>query len=530
MEFFGFELKRKKDEFIDSVVAPPIDDGSTLVASQAGYYAQTLNTDTQITNESDLLKKYREIAGYTEVDAAIEDIVNEAIVSDDDEQVVTLNLEDLKLSDSIKKKINDEFAEVLRLMAFNTKGHDIFRSWYVDGRVHYQLLLDETSPKAGIKELRYIDAMKIRKVKEVKKERDKKTGIDIIKGVDEYYVYNEKGIQNNTTQGVKLSADSVVSCTSGQVDQAKNIVLSHLHKAIKPVNQLKMIEDSLVIYRVSRAPERRIFYIDVGNLPKVKAEQYIRDIMNKYRNKLVYDASTGEIKDDRKHLSMLEDFWMPRREGGKGTEITTLPGGQSLGQLEDVEYFKQKLYQSLNVPLSRLTQDGGVFNVGKSAEISRDEIKFAKFISRLRSRFSNLFSEILRVQLVLKGVIRADEWDELASAIRYSYNRDNYYAELKENEVLAGRLAMLQQIDMFVGKYYSKQYTREKILRLTEEEIKEIEAQLETEREEDYSLADHQGTISGVTQTAQQTYLQQNAPPEAQEAAPSKSANVPTKE
>lgn len=453
MEFFGFELKRKKEEFVDSVVAPPIDDGSTLVASQAGYYAQTLNTDTQITTESDLLKKYREISSYTEVDAAIEDIVNEAIVSDDAENVVELNLEDLKLSDSIKKKINDEFDNVLRLMAFNVKGHDIFRGWYVDGRIHYQLLLDETNPKIGIKELRYIDAMKIRKVKEVKKERDKKTGIDIIKGVDEYYVYNEKGIQNNTTQGVKLSADSVVSCTSGLVDQGKNIVLSHLHKAIKPTNQLKMIEDSLVIYRVSRAPERRIFYIDVGNLPKIKAEQYIRDIMNKYRNKLVYDASTGEIKDDRKHMSMLEDFWMPRREGGKGTEITTLQGGGNLGQLEDVEYFKQKLYQSLNVPLSRLTQDGGVFNVGKSAEISRDEIKFAKFISRLRSRFSNLFSEILRVQLVLKGIIRADEWDEISSGIRFTFNRDNYYAELKENEVLAGRLAMLTQIDMFVGKY-----------------------------------------------------------------------------
>lgn len=531
MNFFGFEIKRKKDDSaLESVVAPPVDDGATLVSTAAGYYAQTINLDAVINNENDLLRKYREVAGYPEVDNAIEDILNEAIIVEDNEPVVTLDLEDLKVSENIKKKVTEEFSTVLDLLGFNEKGHDIFRLWYVDGRIHYQILIDDKNVKSGIQELRYVDSMKIRKIKEVKKEKDKRTGIETVKEIQEYYVYNEKGITSSNAQGVKLSKDSVVSCNSGLIDQGLNMVLSHLHKAIKPANQLKMIEDSLVIYRVSRAPERRIFYIDVGNLPKIKAEQYVRDIMNKYRNKLVYDANTGEIKDDRKHMSMLEDFWMPRREGGKGTEITTLPGGQSLGQLEDVEYFKQKLYQSLNVPLSRLTQDGGVFNVGKSAEISRDEIKFAKFISRLRSRFSNLFSEILRVQLVLKGVIRADEWDELASAIRYSYNRDNYYAELKENEVLAGRLAMLQQIDMFVGKYYSKQYTREKILRLTEEEIKEIESQLEAEREEDYSLADHQGTISGVTQTAQQTYLQQNAPPEAQEAAPSKSANVPTKE
>lgn len=530
MEFFGFELKKKKDDILDSVVAPPIDDGSTLVASQAGYYAQTLNTDTQITTENDLLKKYREIAGFTEVDAAIEDIVNEAIVVEDSDPVVQLNLEELKLSDSIKKKIHDEFDNVLSLLGFHVKGHDIFKSWYVDGKIHYQLLLDEASPKSGIKELRYIDATKIRKVKEVKKERDKATGVEIIKAVDEYYVYNDKGIHNNTAQGIRLSADSVVSCTSGIVDSGKNMVLSHLHKAIKPVNQLKMIEDSLVIYRVSRAPERRIFYIDVGNLPKVKAEQYIRDIMNKYRNKLVYDANTGEIKDDRKHMSMLEDFWMPRREGGKGTEITTLQGGSNLGQLDDVEYFKQKLLQSLNVPMSRQSQEGGLFNMGKGAEISRDEVKFSKFVGRLRARFSGLFSEILRVQLVLKGVIRPDEWDEINAALRYDYNKDNYYAELKENEILAGRLAMLQQLDPFVGKYYSKKYTQETILRLSEEEIEEMEQDIEAEREHDYSLADHQGTVAGVTQTAQQTYLQQNAPPEAQEAPPSQSANTPTKE
>ena len=517
MDFFGFEIKRKKTE-IDSVVAPPIDDGSTLISTQAGYYAQTLNTDTQITTENDLLKKYREIAGFTEVDAAIEDIVNESIVSEESEKVVELNLDELKLSDSIKKKFHDEFDNVLSLLAFHRKGHDIFRNWYVDGRVHYQILLDDKDTKSGIKELRYIDSTKIRKVKEVKKERDKKTGIDVVKSTEEYYVYNDKGIVNNTTQGVKLSADSVVSCTSGLVDQGKNMVLSHLHKAIKPVNQLKMIEDSLVIYRVSRAPERRIFYIDVGNLPKVKAEQYVRDIMNKYRNKLVYDANTGEIKDDRKHMSMLEDFWMPRREGGKGTEITTLPGGGSLGQLDDVEYFKQKLYQSLNVPLTRLTQDGGMFNVGKSAEISRDEIKFSKFISRLRSRFSMLFSEILRVQLILKGIIRADEWDTISSQIRYSFNYDNYYAELKETEIISGRVAMLTQLDPFAGKYYSKRYIQEEILRLTDEQIKKMETEIEAEKQQEFVDADHQGTVAGVTQTAQQVHLQKNAPPETQEA------------
>lgn len=522
MDFFGFEIKRKKDDVIDSVVPPPIDDGSTLIASQAGYYAQTLNTDTQITTENDLLKKYRDISSYTEVDAAIEDIVNEAVVSDDKEKVVELNLDDLKLSDSIKKKFNDEFDNVLSLLGFNTKGHDIFRSWYVDGRIFYQVLIDEANTKQGIQELRYVDATKIRKVKEVKKERNKKTGVEVITDVQEYYIYNEKGINNNASQGVKLGVDSVVSCNSGLIDQGKNMILSHLHKAIKPVNQLKMIEDSLVIYRVSRAPERRIFYIDVGNLPKIKAEQYIRDIMNKYRNKLVYDAATGEIKDDRKHMSMLEDFWMPRREGGKGTEITTLQGGGNLGQLDDVEYFKQKLYQSLNVPLSRLTQDGGVFNVGKSAEISRDEVKFSKFISRLRTRFSMLFLEILRVQLILKGVIRADEWDDISQQIRFDFNKDNYYSELKENEVLAGRLAMLTQLDPFVGKYYSRSYVQEEILRLTEDEIDEMQKQIEAEKEQEFTDADHQGTISGVTQTAQQNYLQQNAPPETQEAPTSK--------
>jgi len=518
MQFFGFEIKRKSQDELDSVVSPPTDDGSALIATQAGYYAQTLNTDTIIQSDTDLLKKYREMAGYTEVDAAIEDIVNEAIVTEAEESPVKLNLDKLKLSDNVKKKFREEFDNVLNLLTFESKGHDIFRQWYVDGRTYYQILLDENNLKQGIKELRYIDSLKIRKVKEVKKERDKASGTEIIKKVDDYYLYNDKGVFNTASQGIRLSADSVVSCTSGLVDPQKNMVLSYLHKAIKPVNMLKMLEDSLVIYRVSRAPERRIFYIDVGNLPKIKAEQYIRDIMNKYRNKLVYDANTGEIKDDRKHMSMLEDFWMPRREGGKGTEITTLQGGQSLGQLEDVDYFKKKLLESLNVPMSRQSQEGGMFNMGKGAEISRDEVKFAKFVGRLRARFSNLFMDLMRVQLILKGIIREDEWDEIKKSIKFDFNKDNYYQELKDNEIINGRVAMVAQMDSFVGKYYSREYIQTKILRLTEEEIQNIQTQIETEKDLDIVGAEHQGLVSGVTQTAQQNYLQQNAPPETQEA------------
>lgn len=520
MNFFGFELKRNKKASEDpqSVVNPTVEDGSTLVASQAGYYAQTLNMDTVIQSDTDLIKKYREISGYVEVDGAVEDIINEAIVVENNESPIKINLDKLNLSDNIKNKFTEEFENVMGLLGFHVKGHDIFRTWYVDGRTHYQVLLDNENPKAGIKELRYIDALKIRKIKEIVKERDRATGTDIIKKTQEYYIYNEKGVLSSTQQGTRLSPDSVVACTSGLVDLGKNMVLSHLHKAIKPTNQLKMLEDSLVIYRVSRAPERRIFYIDVGNLPKIKAEQYIRDIMNKYRNKLVYDAGTGEIKDDRKHMSMLEDFWMPRREGGKGTEITTLQGGQNLGQMEDVDYFKNKLLQSLNVPLSRQTQEGGGFNLGRSSEISRDEVKFSKFIDRLRVRFSQLFLNILRVQLVLKGIIREEDWDELAPLIRFDYNTDNYYQELKDNEIINGRVAMLQQMDVFVGKYYSKEYIQTKILRMTNEDIKEQEKQMKKEQQSDLEQADHQGMVAGATQTAQQNYLQQYASNQTQEA------------
>lgn len=515
MQFFGFEIKRKKEDLdLESVVAPSIEDGSTLVSTASGYYAQTLNLEATINNENDLIKKYREISGFPEVDAAIEDILNEAIIVDEVNDAVKLNLDELKISDSIKKKIEAEFETILDLLGFDQKGHDIFRLWYVDGRLNYQLLIDDKAPKEGIKELRYVDSMKIRKVKEVKKDRDKRTGVETVVATDEYYVYNEKGINSATTQGIRLSKDSVVSCTSGLVDQGLNMTMSHLHKAIKPVNQLKMIEDSLVIYRVSRAPERRIFYIDVGNLPKIKAEQYVRDIMNKYRNKLVYDANTGEIKDDRKHMSMLEDFWMPRREGGKGTEITTLQGGQNLGELSDVKYFKDKLYDSLNVPKSRMQSDQTAFNIGRSAEIARDEVKFSKFINRLRTRFSSLFADILRTQLVLRGIIRDDEWEEMGKKIKFKFNIDNHYAELKENDVLSGRLQMLQLVDPYVGKYYSKQYVQNEILHLGDDEIAHMEQQMELEKQVQFEDAEHQGVVAGITQTAQQSYLSQNAPPE----------------
>lgn len=482
MQIFGFEIKRKQEKELPSVVAPSSDDGSTVVNSAAAYYGMVVDLEGVIKTENDLIRRYREVSQYPDCDGAIEDIVNEAIVAEEDEPPVKLHLDDLKVSDSIKKKMQDEFQEVLYLLDFDSKGHDIFRNWYVDGRLFYQILIDPNQPKKGIQELRFIDPRKIRRIKHVEKAKTDK-GIEVVKSVEEYYLFNDKGITEQTMQGVKMSVDSVLFAPSGRIDQNTGMTLSYLHKAIKPVNQLKMMEDALVIYRISRAPERRIFYIDVGNLPKLKAEQYVNDIMNKFRNKVVYDASTGEVKDDRKHMSMMEDFWMPRREGGKGTEITTLPGGQTLGQIEDIQYFQQKLYQALNVPLSRLKADQTAFNLGRSSEITRDEIKFNKFVQRLRKKFSQLFLEALRVQLIAKGIIRADEWDEMSKAIRFDFQRDNYYAEVKESEILQGRMNMLQLIDPYVGKYYSVDWVRKNVLRQDEEEIKEIDKAIEDERE-----------------------------------------------
>ena len=482
-EIFGFEIKRKKNtEQRGAVVAPAADDGSTLISSStAGYYGMTIDIEGVIKNENDLIRRYRQVSQYSDCDNAISDIVNEAITSNSDESPIDIVLDDVELSDSIKKKMVDEFGNVLKLYRFNEKGHDMFRSWYIDGRLYYHILLDPNAPKKGIQELRYIDPRKIRKIKNVKKERNEK-GVEVVKSVEEYYIFNDKGINEASSQGLKLSLDSVVYAPSGLMDPSSNMMLGHLHKAIKPVNQLKMMEDSLVIYRVSRAPDRRVFYVDVGNLPKMKAEQYVNDIMNKFRNKIVYDATTGEIRDDRKHLSMMEDFWMPRREGGKGTEITTLPGGQGLGDIADINYFQTKLYQALNVPVSRLQPSQG-FSLGRSSEITRDEIKFNKFIERLRKRFSVLFSETLKLQLVLKGIINLEDWNTIEQDVRFDYQEDNNFAELRDTDIMMNRLNVLQQLDTYVGKYYSQEYVRRFILKQSDEEIKEINDQIEDERE-----------------------------------------------
>ena len=502
MQIFGFEIKRKQGQELPSVVPPsPIDTGSTVVntgVNAGGYYGMVMDLEGTIKNENDLIRRYREVSQYSDCDGAIEDIVNEAIVADEDKRSVELELDELKVSASIKTKIKEEFDNVLRILKFDERAHEIFRTWYIDGRLYYQILIDENNIKQGIVELRYIDPRKIRRIKNIKKERNKQ-GVDVVKEIEEYYLYNDKGITEQTTQGVKLALDSVVYAPSGYVDQNTGMMMSYLHKAIKPVNQLKMIEDSLVIYRISRAPERRIFYIDVGNLPKLKAEQYVSDIMNKFRNKIVYDATTGETRDDRRHLSMMEDFWMPRREGGKGTEITTLPGGQNLGEIQDIEYFQNKLYHALNVPISRLQPQQG-FSIGRSQEISRDEVKFNKFIVRLRKKFSVMFSNALRVQLIAKGIIRADEWDDIRTYLKYDYLEDNHFSELKDAEIIMQRVQTLQGLDPYVGKYYSQAWIRKNILRLDDDDIKQIEQEIADEQE----LMIQQATQQGQMQLAQQ--------------------------
>jgi hypothetical protein len=493
-EFFGFEIKKKKlRPDIGSVVTPAPDDGATVVNNAAAYYGLVVDLEGVVKNENDLIRRYREVSQYADCDAAIEDIVNEAIVVEDNEQPITVDLDHVKISESIKKKIRDEFVLVMKLLKVSYKAHDMFRQWYIDGRLNYHIILDQNKPKDGILEIRYVDPRKIRRIKNIKKEKNEK-GVEVVKSVDEYYLYNDKGITEGTTQGVKLSVDSIVSCTSGLIDSNTNMVLSYLHKAIKPTNQLKMMEDALVIYRISRAPERRIFYIDVGNLPKLRAEQYVNDMMNKFRNKVVYDANTGEVRDSRQHLSLMEDFWMPRREGGKGTEITTLQGGQNLGEIADIEYFQNKLYKALNVPISRL-QPQQNFSIGRSAEISREEIKFNKFIERLRKKFSSIFLDTLRVQLIAKGIIRPEEWDEMSYDIRLDFQRDNHFAELKNTELVLNRLGALQNIDPYVGKYYSMNWVRKNVLMQSEEDIKEMDQDIAADRKIELDFASHEGQL-----------------------------------
>ena len=496
-ELFGFRITRADKGSGDGFTAPPSDDGTLDIVSGGGHYASVLDMDGRDRNELDLIRRYRDIAQQPECDGAIEDIANEAIVSDERDKSVSLSLDRLDLSRNIKAKIREEFDEVLRLMDFNAKGHDIFRRWYVDGRIYYHKVIDTKAPRKGIKELRYIDPRKIKKVREQRKEKDPKTGLDLVKDIDDYYLYNEKGVDQNagTTSGIKITADSVSYCPSGVVDMHKGTVISYLNKAIKPVNQLRMIEDALVIYRISRAPERRIFYIDVGNLPKVKAEAYLKDVMNRYRNKLVYDAKTGEIRDDRNHMSMLEDFWLPRREGGRGTEITTLPGGSNLGEIDDIKYFQNKLYRSLNVPISRLEAENS-FSIGRSDNITRDELKFTKFVQKLRKKFSVLFMDILKTQLVLKGVIAVEEWDTMKEHIQFDFMQDGHFTELKNAEILQNRLDMLGQIESYVGTYFSKEYVRKNVLRMNDEEIQDIENQIKDEEGGDMGAPEDDGMFA----------------------------------
>ena len=422
--------------------------------------------------------KYRGVAEHPEVDAAIEDIVNESIVGGENEAPVTLNLDSVdKVSDSIKKQMLEEFDGVCSMLNFSELGHDIFRSFYVDGRLFYHLVVDEGNLKLGVQEIRPIDAAKIRKVKEVKYKKDQKTDAKIVDKVNEFFIYQEKA---GTNQGVKLAPDAVSYVTSGLLDPSKKTVVSYLHKALKPINQLRMLEDSLVIYRLARAPERRIFYIDVGNMPRNKSEPYMKDIMTRYRNKLVYDASTGDLKDDRKHMSMLEDFWLPRREGGRGTEISTLPGGENLGQIDDIIYFQKRLYRALNVPINRLEQEAQ-FSLGRSTEITRDEVKFHKFIERLRKRFSHLFLGILRKQLLLKGIITEQDWEEWKNDINVDFLRDNHFTELKDMELLQDRLNVLDAVSNYVGEYFSREWVMKNVMRMTDEDIQTMKDQVEAE-------------------------------------------------
>lgn len=508
-ELFGFEIKRKKeDDSKQPSFTPPVNDDGAVIVSAGGAYGTYVDLEGSAKSEAELVTKYRNMVQQPELQRALEDIVNEAIITSDDEKVVECVTDDLEQPDTIKKRIREEFDEVLKLLNFSNMGYDVFQRWYVDGRLYFHAIIDESKVKEGIKELRYVDPRKIRKVKEVAKKTNPNNNMTSQTVKAEYYMYNDKGFGTaNTaagagmsgnidgTRGLKIAKDSIIHTTSGILNETNSLVLSHLHKAIKPLNQLRMLEDAAVIYRISRAPERRIFYIDVGNLPKMKAEQYLRDMMAKHKNRAVYDASTGELRDDRKFMTMLEDFWLPRREGGRGTEITTLPGGQNLGEMDDVLYFQKKLFQALNVPISRLEPENG-FSLGRTSEITRDEIKFARFISRLRNRFSMLFDKVLEKQLILKGVITPEDWPDIQSNIRYDFMEDNHFEELKASEILQNRIAVLRDTEEFVGKYFSEEWVRKNILQQSDDDIKEIDDQIkgEGDNQEDQDETDQEPT------------------------------------
>jgi hypothetical protein len=489
LNLFGFQISRQKtdvEQQSEKTFAPPSNEDGALTISAAAYYGTYVDLDGTAKNEVELISRYREMAMQPEIESAIDDIINEAIVQNDDGKSIRIIMDDLKQPEKIKKAIEEEFSIVLRLLNYQNMATDTFRRFYVDGRIFYHVIIDEQNPTQGIKALRYIDPRKIRKVREIKKDKDTGTAVDVVQTVNEYYIYNDKVTSGSSSSygpvGVRIAKDAIINVNSGLMDSRRAVVLSYLHKAIKPLNQLRMIEDATVIYRISRAPERRIFYIDVGNLPKLKAEQYLRDIMVKYKNKLVYDAQTGEVRDDRKHLSMMEDFWLPRREGGKGTEITTLPGGQNLGELEDVKYFEKKLYKSLNVPVSRLDPNQSGFSLGRVGEISRDEVKFGKFVDRQRQKFSEIFDQALRVQCVLKGICTSEEFDEFKENIYYDFIKDNNFAELKEAELVRERLSLLGSVDPYVGRYYSMEWIQRNVLRLSDDDIKEMQKQIDKEK------------------------------------------------
>jgi hypothetical protein len=508
---FGFTISRQEEEDQKSTqqsFSPPASDDGALTITSAAYYGTYVDLDGTAKNEVELISRYREMAMQPEIESAIDDIVNEAICQDDDGKIIQIVLDDLKQPDKIKKAIKEEFNTVMRLLNYTNMAQDIFRRYYIDGKMYYHIIIDRDNPTQGIKELRYVDPRKMRKIREIKKQKDERTGVEVMNVVNEYYIYNDKVTSGSSTNygpvGTRITTDSVISVVSGLMDSRRAVVLSYLHKAIKPLNQLRMIEDATVIYRISRAPERRIFYIDVGNLPKLKAEQYLRDIMVKYKNKLVYDANTGEVRDDRKFLSMMEDFWLPRREGGKGTEITTLPGGQNLGELEDVKYFEKKLYKSLNVPVSRLDPNSSGFSLGRVGEITRDELKFSKFVGRLRSKFSDLFDQCLKAQCVLKGICTLEEWNEFKEHIHYNFIKDNNFTELKEAELMQQRLTLLGSVDPYTGRYFSQAWIQRNVLRLNDDEIKVMQTEIEKEKEAGIGLP-----VTVTTDVAQQQMLAQ---------------------
>ena len=490
-ELFGFEIAKKTDKKSKSFVIPDNLDGATQIVEAGGILGHYLDTGIDAKDENVLIKKYREMSMSQEVDLAISDVVNEAVVHEDGKPTVAISLDNVEQSDGIKTKISNEFKNLLKLLDFNKTGSDLFRKWYIDGKIYHHIVIDTDKVREGIQDLISVDALNIKKVKEIKKEKDPVTGVDMVTDTQEYFVYTNEEDRSTTSSAVRVAPDAISYVHSGMVDNQKQIIIGYLYKSIKPFNQLRMIEDSLVIYRLARAPERRIFYIDVGNLPKLKAEQYLRSVMDKYKQKVIYNASTGEVEDQKKQMSMLEDFWLPRRDGGRGTEISTLPSGQNLGEIEDIEYFRKKLYQSLNVPISRIEgTEQTAFNLGRATEINRDEVKFGKYIAKLRHRFSHLFTDLLKIQLLLKGIIKEEDWFDIKDNLDYVWTKDAHFSELKNNEIMRERFEILAQAEEYIGKYISNEWVKKNILQQTDQEIETLQKQMDKEKAELDSVDD----------------------------------------